>query len=51
MKLRFKDKTKHPMYGKKYDSFALSKISKPGKFNPMFGVGVVGLKHSHSIKF
>ena len=28
MKLRYKDKTKHPMYGKNHDSFALSKISK-----------------------
>ena len=37
MKLRFKDKTKHPMYGKKHDSFAISKISKPEKLNPMFG--------------
>jgi group I intron endonuclease len=37
MKLRFKDKTNHPMFGKKHDSFALSKISKPGKLNPMFG--------------
>lgn len=36
MKLRFKDKTKHPMYGKTHDNFALSKISKPGKLNPMF---------------
>ena len=37
MKLRFKDKTKHPMFGKTHDVFALSKISKPGKLNPMFG--------------
>lgn len=37
MKLRYIDKTKHPMYGKIHDSFALSKISKPGKLNPMFG--------------
>ena len=37
MKLRYKDKTKHPMYGKNHDIFALSKISKPGKLNPMFG--------------
>lgn len=36
MKLRFKDKNNHPMYGKKHDSFALSKKSKPGKLNPMF---------------
>jgi len=36
MKLRFKDKTKHPMYGKTHDTFALSKISKPGSLNPMF---------------
>ena len=37
MKLRYKNKTNHPMFGKKHDSFALSKISKPGKLNPMFG--------------
>lgn len=37
MKLRYKDKTNHPMFGKNHDSFALSKISKPGKLNPMFG--------------
>lgn len=37
MKLRYKDKTNHPMFGKKHDSFALSKIRKPGKLNPMFG--------------
>ena len=43
MKLRNKDKTKHPMYGKNHDTFALSKISKPGKLNPMFG-------KSHSIE-
>jgi group I intron endonuclease len=43
MKLRYKDKTNHPMFGKNHDSFALSKISKPGKLNPMFG-------KSHSIE-
>ena len=43
MKLRYKDKTNHPMFGKKHDSFALAKISKPGKLNPMFG-------KSHSIE-
>jgi group I intron endonuclease len=37
MKLRYKDKSNHPMFGKNHDSFALSKISKPGKLNPMFG--------------
>lgn len=37
MKLRYKHKTRQPMYGKKQDIFALSKFSKPGKLNPMFG--------------
>jgi group I intron endonuclease len=37
MKLRLKDKTKHPMFGKNHDSFALTKISKPGTLNPMYG--------------
>ena len=40
IKLRFKDKTKHPMhpmYGNNHDSFALLKISKPGKLNHMYG--------------
>lgn len=39
MKLRYTDKTKHPMYGKTHDSFAISKISKrtTGILNPMFG--------------
>jgi group I intron endonuclease len=36
MKLRFLDKTKHPMYGKTHNAFALEKISKPGSLNPMF---------------
>lgn len=39
MKLRLKDKTKHPMFGmlrKKTQYFALSQISKPGSLNPMF---------------
>jgi len=36
MKLRLKDKTKHPMYGKKHSIFALGKISKPGVKNLMF---------------
>lgn len=36
MKLRFKDKSNHPMYGKTHDKFSLAKISKPGKLNPMF---------------
>ena len=43
MKLRFLDKTKHPMFGKKHNLFALQRISKPGKLNPMFG-------KTHSIK-
>ena len=37
MKLRLKDKSNHPMFGKTHTSFALSKISKPGTSNPMFG--------------
>ena len=37
MKLRYKDKSNHPMLGKTHTSFALSKISKPGNLNPMFG--------------
>jgi len=36
MKLRFKDKTKHPMFGQKHSAFAKSQISKPGSLNPMF---------------
>jgi group I intron endonuclease len=36
MKLRLKDKTKHPMYGKTHDEFSLRKISNPGILNPMF---------------
>jgi group I intron endonuclease len=36
MKLRFIDKTNHPMIGKTHSAFALSKISKPGSLNPMF---------------
>lgn len=43
MKLRYKDKTNHPLFGKKHDNFSLSKISKAGKLNPMFG-------RSHSMK-
>jgi hypothetical protein len=30
-------KENHPMYGKKHDKFALSKISKPGVLNLMYG--------------
>ena len=48
IKLRFKDKTKHPMhpmYGNNHDSFALLKISKPGKLNHMFGK-----KHNENTK-
>ena len=37
MKSRFKIKSNHPMFGKTHDSFALSKISKPGVLNPMYG--------------
>jgi NUMOD3 motif len=37
MKLRYKDKSNHPMFGQTHTSFALSKISKPGNLNPMFG--------------
>lgn len=37
MKLRLKDKSNHPMFGKSHTRFALSKISKPGKLNPMYG--------------
>jgi hypothetical protein len=37
MKLRYKDKSNHPMLGKTHTSFALSKKSKPGNLNPMFG--------------
>lgn len=38
MKLRLKDKTKHPMYGKKNSIFALEKIRKPGVLNSMFSI-------------
>jgi len=39
MKLKCKGKSNYPMYllGKTHTSFALSKISKPGNLNPMFG--------------
>jgi group I intron endonuclease len=37
MKNRFLIKSNHPMFGKNHDKFALSKISKPGILNPMFG--------------
>jgi len=36
MKLRFTDKTNHPMFGKSHSKLSLSKISKPGALNPMF---------------
>jgi group I intron endonuclease len=36
MKLRFKDKSKHPMYGQKHGPFALEKIRKSGPLNPMY---------------
>jgi group I intron endonuclease len=35
MKLRFIDKSNHPMFGKIHTSFALSELSKPGNLNPM----------------
>ena len=41
MKLKYIDKTNHPMYGKTHKAFALSKFSKPGSLNPMFNI-----KHS-----
>ena len=37
MRFRLKDKSNHQMLGKTHSSFALSKISKPGNLNPMFG--------------
>lgn len=41
MRMRFKDKSNHPLYGKKHTSprreATLLKISKPGALNPMFG--------------
>jgi len=37
MKLRYIDKSNHPMLGKTPTSFALSKLSKPGNLNTMFG--------------
>ena len=37
MKLRFANKSNHPMFGKKHSESVLSLISKPGKLNPMFG--------------
>ena len=37
MKLRFANKSNHPMFGKKHSESILSLISKPGKLNPMFG--------------
>jgi group I intron endonuclease len=45
MKLRFKNKSNHPMFGKTHTSFALSKISKPGNLNLMFNK-----KHTIAIK-
>jgi hypothetical protein len=36
IKLRFVDKTNHPMYGKNHTPEALKAISKPGELNPMF---------------
>lgn len=37
MKKRFLNKANHPMYGKKQDKFALTKISKSAILNPMYG--------------
>lgn len=37
MRLRFVNKSNHPMFGKTHNKFTLSLISKPGKLNPMFG--------------
>ena len=37
MKLRLKNKSNHPMFGKTHSNFALFKISKPGNLNPMYG--------------
>jgi group I intron endonuclease len=34
---RFKDKSNHPMYGKKHTEETLKLISKPGELNPMYG--------------
>lgn len=34
---RFKDKSNHPMYGKKHTKESLKLISKPGELNPMYG--------------
>ena len=34
---RFKDKSNHPMYGKKPAEETLKLISKPGELNPMYG--------------
>lgn len=36
MKLRLKDKSNHPMFGKTHSADALQAISRPGKLNPMF---------------
>ena len=36
-KMQLRYKSNHPMFGKTHTSFALSKISKPGNLNPMFG--------------
>ena len=45
MKLRLKNKSNHPMFGKTHTKFALKQISKPGNSNPMFG-----RKHSMETK-
>ena len=37
MKLRLKDKSNHPMFGKTHSADALQAISRPGKLNPMLG--------------
>jgi len=45
LKLRFKNKSNHPMFGKTHTNFALKQLSKPGNSNPMFG-----RKHSMETK-
>ena len=42
---RFKNKSNHPMYGRKHKEETLKLIGKPGELNPMFGT-----KHSKKSK-
>jgi group I intron endonuclease len=49
MKLRYRDNSNHPMFGKTHTSFALSKISKPGNLNPMFGKNSIEYKLKMSL--